>query len=385
MQNINKKNIIGKIKKHKTGYNYLSILPFPQKEISIFNEKIIQKSNHAQFLLGQLAGITELLPDVNYFISSYIIKDATSSSQIEGTKATLVDAFEFKINPELNKESDADDILNYIKALNFGIQRFEKDDFPFSLRLIKEMHNVLMKDARATHFSDPGNFRKTQNWIGGTTPENASFVPPEPEEMIDALDDFEKSLHKDFVHPVIQAGLLHAQFETIHPFLDGNGRTGRLIITFFLLHKKLLNKPVLFLSSYFKKHQKTYYSKLQDYHSGDFESWVDFFLDGVIETSEQAIQLSKEITKLREQDMYAVSKIKNRNPDINIKILQSIYTSPVISSNTVTEWTGFTKQGTILYINKLISVGVLELYKKGEGSNPSVYIHRKYVNLFLKN
>lgn len=380
---MNKKNIIGRIKRHSSGYDYMSLFPFPSDQILNLEEGIYNKANRAQFLLGELSGITELLPDVNFFISSYVTKDAASSSQIEGTRATMIDAFEFSSNYVIKNDSDADDIFNYIKALNYGIKRITDDNFPFSLRFIREVHKELMCNARSSHFCDPGNFRKSQNWIGGTTPNNATYVPPPPEELHEALDCLEKALHSDFTHPIIQAGLLHAQFETIHPFLDGNGRTGRLIIIFYLMHKKILNRPALFLSSYFKKHQGVYYSRLKEYHAGNVIAWLDFFLDGVIEIAEESILISKRVTNLREQDFIRMSKIRIRNVEINIKVLQKIYSNPIISSNEIVVLSGFTKQGAIAYIKKLVNVGILELYRKGEGSTPSTYIHRKYVSIFL--
>jgi len=242
-------NIIGQSKKHINGYSFLSLYLFPSANLKlVVSDELLQKANYTQFLLGKLSGITVLLPDVDYFISSYVMKDATASSQIEGTKATVVDAFEYTADSVINKNTDADDITHYVKALNYGLIRLKEENFPFSLRFIRELHKELMKNARSTHFSDPGEFRKSQNWIGGTRPDNASFVPPAPDELNKPLDDIEKFIHNTFIHPIIDAGLLHAQFETIHPFLDGNGRTGRLLIIFYLIHHKYLELPVLFLS-----------------------------------------------------------------------------------------------------------------------------------------
>jgi Fic family protein len=382
MNKKSQKNVLGKIKQHVNKYNYLCLSKFPPEQKFIFPQGILAKADRAQFLLGQLIGISEHLPDVNYFISSYVTKDATSSSQIEGTRATLIDAFEYGANQK-NKDTDADDIYNYIQALNFGLKRLNDDNFPLSLRLIKELHLELMKNARATHFSDPGHFRKSQNWIDGTNPGNASFVPPAPEEIMDNLSDLEKFMYSDTYHPIVQAGLLHAQFETIHPFLDGNGRTGRLLITFFLIHKKILDKPLLFLSAYFKKHQKVYYTRLQDYHMGNVLPWVEFFLDGMMETIEEAVQLTRDLSDLREKDIFRISKVKARDENLNFKVLQNLYNSPMVSTATMIGWTGFTRLGVKKYIEKLVKVGVLELYKKGEGVNPAVYIHKRYVELFL--
>jgi Fic family protein len=379
------KNIIGKNKKHSNGYEYLSLLPFPSKDIKNYiNQDLLQKSNTAQFLLGKLSGITVLLPDVNYFINAYVTKDAASSSQIEGTKATMIDAFEYAADPLNDKTSDADDIAHYIKALNYGLTRISVDDFPLTLRFIRELHKELMQGARSTHFSDPGEFRKTQNWIGGTRPDNASFVPPDPEEIHEPLGDLEKFIHTPFVHPIIDAGLLHAQFETIHPFLDGNGRAGRLLITFYLIHHKYLELPVLFLSSYFKRHQKLYYERLKEYHSGNILPWLDFFVDAVIETAQEAIEVSKKVTALRDKDLERVSMFDKRNSEMVLKVVKKLYTEPIVSTTTIQEWIGQSRPGTIKFIDRLIEAGILALHRKGEGTRPSLYVHNEYLKVFAE-
>jgi len=377
-------NIIGRIKKHKNGYNYLSLLPFPSTNIKkIVSNDLIQKANRAQFLLGKLSGITILLPDVDYFISSYIMKDATSSSQIEGTKATFIDAFEYVADPSIIDNTDADDISHYVHALNYGLKRLKKDDFPFALRFIKELHLKLMYEARVTHFADPGQFRKTQNWIGGTRPDNASFVPPAPEELNESLISLEKFIHNSFIHPIIDAGLLHAQFETIHPFLDGNGRTGRLLLIFYLIHYGYLDLPVLFLSSYFKKHQKVYYQRLDEYHNGNVIPWLDFFVDAVIETAEEAIEVSKRITKLRDHDLSVISKFSKKTSNTALNVIQKLYKDPIVSSTTIQKWISQSKPGTIKFIDKLVDGGILILHRKGEGVKPSLFAHKNYLKIFV--
>ena len=380
------KNIIGKPKKHVNGYEFLSLNPFPSDDLkSLISDELLQKANYAQFLLGKLSGITVLLPDVDYFISSYVMKDATASSQIEGTKATVMDALEYVADPTSDQDTDADDIAHYIEALNYGLVRLKEENFPFTLRFIKELHSKLMQGARSTHFADPGEFRKTQNWIGGTRPDNASFVPPAPEELNKPLADIEKFVHNTFSHPIIDAGLLHAQFETIHPFLDGNGRTGRLLITFYFIHHKYLELPVLFLSSYFKKHQKVYYHKLSSYHNSDIVPWLEFFVDAVSETAQDAIEISKDITALRDKDLEKISHLSKATTDVAVGVLQKLYKEPVVSTTTVQNWIKQSKPGTIKFIKRLVDVGILSLYKKGEGTRPDLYVHKRYVNIFVKN
>jgi len=377
------KNIIGQEKKHINGYSYLSLHKFPSADIKKeISDELLQKANQAQFLLGKLSGITLLLPDVDYFISSYVMKDATASAQIEGTRATEIDAFEFTADPTFSN-TDADDIVHYVEALNYGLKRLKEENFPFSLRFIRELHKKLMTKARATHFSDPGNFRKTQNWIGGTRPDNASFVPPAPEEISSNLKDLEEFIHTPFVHPILDAGILHAQFETIHPFLDGNGRVGRLLIIFYLIHHKYLELPVLFLSSYFKQYQKVYYQKLSDYHNGDVAGWLEFFSEAVIETAKEAIAISGHITELQKEDLSLIAGLNKNGSETALKIIKNLYKNPVVSTTMIQEWLGYSKSGTLKVVKNLEDIGILELYKKGEGSQPSLYIHRRYFNIFV--
>lgn len=305
-----------------------------------------------------------------------------SSSQIEGTRATMIDAIEAEAKVSGNVPADVDDILHYIKALNYGMKRVVADEFPVSLRFLRELHKKLMDQARATHFSDPGEFRKTQNWIGGNKPGNASFVPPPVSEMHRALNDLEKFMHsRDATLTLIKAALLHAQFETIHPFLDGNGRTGRMLITFYLWKEGFLEKPVLFLSSYFKKFQQVYYQKLFGYHHGEVEFWVDFFLDGVIEIANEAIDIVGKITTLREQDMQKIQKLGTRASESAASILPKLYGQPIVNNALVQKWTGFTRAGAQRVIDRFIKMRIL-LPKDQDIKYGQSYAYTKYIAIF---
>lgn len=371
---------IGTYIKQSQGFKAFIPEPFPPKQGFEFSKKIIQKANKATLTLGKLDGVTQLLPDVDFFLFMYICKDAASSSQIEGTKATMIDAIAATSNISDNLPEDVDDILHYIQALNYGLKRLK--DFPLSLRLIKEIHHELMRDARATHFSDPGSFRKSQNWIGGTTLSNAMFIPPPVEEMKRSMGELEKFFHQsDDILPIIKAGLIHAQFETIHPFLDGNGRTGRMLITLFLWLEKLLEQPVLFLSSYFKKHRKMYYDLINNYHEEKIENWIDFFLDGVIETSVEAIEVAKKITFLREQDMKKVHSLGKIEAKKSIEILYELFKLPIVNVNKIQEWTGFTRQGAYKVVKRFVELDILRPKEKNKSYGQS-YIYRKYVDIF---
>lgn len=374
---------IGTVQQQPTGYKAFIPDDFPPKQGFTFSSKIIQKASTATLLLGKLDGITQLLPDLDFFLFMYIRKDAASSSQIEGTKATMIDAIEAEASTAEKLPEDVDDILHYIRALNYGLVRLK--DFPLSLRFIKEVHKELMKGARSSHFSDPGNFRRSQNWIGGTTPNNAHFVPPPVHEMEKALGDLEKFLHKkDDLLPILKTGIVHAHFETIHPFLDGNGRTGRILITLFLWLEGLLDRPVLFLSAFFKKHQKLYYDRLDKYRGGEIEEWLDFFLDGVSEVSREAVETVKQITILREDDMRKVQSLGKTTAESSIKILPQLFRLPIVNIRTIQKWTGFSRQGAQNVIDRFVKLNILELKDENKAYGRS-YIYKKYVNIFNDN
>ncbi|MCP4050435.1 MAG: Fic family protein [bacterium] len=374
------KIIIGKNTKQPEGYSAFTLLPFPDKRLLDIPKLILLKATEAERLIGKLDGITHTLPDVDFFLSMFVAKDAAASAQIEGTQATIVDAIE-KDAGLASKTTDADDIIFYIKALNYGLNRLK--DFPFSLRLIREIHEQLMTDARATHFSAPGEFRKSQNWIGGTTPSNASFVPPAVQDMHSALADLEFFLHADTATiPVIQAALVHAQFETIHPFLDGNGRTGRLLITMLLCHRQLLERPVLFLSSYFRKHRKIYYQRLMDYHDGQIDKWLDFFLDGVINTANEAIAISKKITQLREEDMAKIQALGKREANSSVIVIRKLFSQPIVSSRSIMEWTGFSRMGAQKLIERFVKLGILS-NRDQQTTYDRTYSYKNYLNIFI--
>src|SRR5258708_3171259 len=298
--------------------------------------------------------------------------------------ATMIDAIEAEVKVSENTPEDVDDILHYIKALNYGIRRVTTDDFPIALRFVRELHKELMSKARATHFSDPGEFRKSQNWIGGTRPDNARFVPPPVVEMNRALGELEVFMHTDDTTPVVvKAGLVHAQFETIHPFLDGNGRTGRMLITFYLWKEGYLEKPVLFLSSFFKKHQKLYYEKLSNYHEGQVSEWVDFFLDGVIEISNEAIDIVGKITDLREKDIVNIQTLGKRALESAAKILPNLYAQPVVNVSIIQVWTGFTRAGAQQVIDRFIEIGILSPKDKDRKYGQS-YVYKEYLDIFTR-
>lgn len=272
--------------------------------------RLMGRIARADQALGRLDGVTSILPSTRLFVFMYVRKEALLSSQIEGTQSSLSDLLLFE-----NKETpfvpfdDVEEVSNYVVAMNHGLKRIA-EGFPLSLRLIREMHEKLLTSGRGSG-KQPGEFRTSQNWIGGTRPGNAIFVPPPPENVIACLGDLEKFLHDRTTYPVlIRAALAHVQFETIHPFLDGNGRLGRLLITLMLCEEHTLSEPILYLSLYLKKNRARYYELLQLVREkGDWETWLEFFLDGVAETAEQGTDTARRMLALFSKDKEKISSL----------------------------------------------------------------------------
>jgi len=377
-------NIIGNYIQQPQGYKAFVPFPIPPAGGFLFGASIIKKASEATRLVGKLDGITKLLPNLDFFLLMYLRKDAAASSQIEGTLATMIDAIEAEVSANTGIPEDVDDILHYIKALRYGMARVKVDDFPLSLRFLRELHRELMSQARASQYANPGEFRQTQNWIGGTCPDNAHFVPPPPAEMHRSLGELEKYMvQEDDTLTIIKAGILHAQFETIHPFLDGNGRTGRMLITFYLWHQHFLENPVLFLSSYFKKYQQLYYEKLTDYHNGQVAAWIDFFLDGVIEISKEAVDIVDKITKLHERDFMKIQKLGKRAAESAMRIMPRLYEQPIVNVSTIQQWTGYSRPGSQKIIDRFIKMKILSKKNKNVTYGQS-YVYREYLDIFAE-
>ena len=273
--------------------------PDPPLRIDTRLQRLLDEANQA---LGRLDAVTVLLPDPTQFLYSYIRKEAVLSSQIEGTQSSLSDLLLFENEGAPGAPlDDVEETSNYIAAMNHGLARIQSGELPLSNRLLREVHARLMRGVRGGDKA-PGEFRRTQNWLGGTRPGNARFVPPPPPEVVPAMSDLEKFLHDD-TPILIKVALAHAQFETIHPFLDGNGRVGRLLITLLLTSERVLQQPLLYLSLYFKEHRDTYYDRLQAVRTeGAWEEWLEFFLEGVIAVAGSATETARRIRALIERD-----------------------------------------------------------------------------------
>ena len=327
--------------------------PLPPDPPITWNEELRNLLSTADIALGRLDGIATILPNPDLFVAIYVRKEAVLSSQIEGTRASLIDILDYETTGEMVK--DVDEIVNYVRAMNYGLERLRS--LPLSLRLIREIHEELLEGVRGEHRT-PGEFRTTQNWVGppGSTINNAEFVPPPPHEMKTALGELEKFVHEQDNLPVlIKNALIHAQFETIHPFLDGNGRIGRLLITLILVHDHILERPLLYLSYYFKRNRGEYYERLNNIRNkGDWEGWLRFFLKGVCEVSEQAVKTAREIIRLQERDR---SRLAN-NPN-GLKLMDHLFINPLVTIKEVRRVTGVSDATAGRLVKKMIELGVL--------------------------
>ena len=317
--------------------------------------------SEADRALGRLDGSIYTLPNPDLFLYMYVRKEAVLSSQIEGTQSSLQDLLSAEAAVASGDiPGDVDEVVNYVKAMNRGLARLET--LPVSVRLIREIHQDLLHGVRGSHLT-PGELRRSQNWIGprGSSLADATFVPPPPDEVPHALADLEAFLHEgDSIPLLIKIGLAHAQFETIHPFLDGNGRVGRLLITFLLCERRTLNKPALYLSHYFKAHRQQYYDRLQAIReSGDWEGWLEFFLRGVAEVSAQATETARRILLLREQHRSLIAEGLGRAAGSGHRILEYLYEHPIVSAKQVQDLIGTTFAAANQIVHRLVAIGIL--------------------------
>lgn len=373
---------IGKLVQQPIGYKAFIPDKFPLEEQLLFRPKTQQLHAKAALMLGKLDGITQLLPDLDFFIFMYIRKEAARSSEIEGTQATIIDVIKSEAQIESRFPKDVERIVHYIDAMEYGLKRLET--LPLSLRFIREIHKVLIENTADAPGKTPGNFRISQNWVGGGSPMSAKFVPPPPSELNRCLDDFEKFLYaKDEYSPLIKAALAHAQFETIHPFLDGNGRTGRLLTTFYLCKLGILERPVLYLSEYFLNNQRNYYDSLNAYHqdSADISGWIDFFLDGVAIIANEAVETSKKINALHQIDIMKIQSL-GRRAKTGIIVLENLYKLPIINVKKIEEWTGLSRARSNELVQKFIELGILEQRDK-ETEYKREFWYKNYLDLFL--
>jgi Fic family protein len=337
--------------------------------------------SEADRALGRLDGSTEALPNPDLFVVMYVRKEAVLSSQIEGTQATLMDVLEFEAKAlEPDRPQDADEVVNYVSAMNYGLSRLPK--LPVSSRLFREIHAKLMTGVRGSR-KTPGEFRRSQNWVGppGSSIATATYVPPPVPEMHEALSQLEKFIHDRAPMPVlVKVGLVHSQFETIHPFLDGNGRVGRLLITFLLCERNILKRPLLYLSDYFKQNQAEYYHRLGAVQTdGDWEGWLKFFLRGVAEVSNEATTTSRKIVALTEQHRKLIVDRTHASHKA-LMLLERLFFSPMVSVSSVESFTGLSFANANELVKRFVDMKLLREVT-GKPRN-RLFAYDPYLDLF---
>ena len=354
--------------------------PLPPTPPIEWNETLLAAFDSAALALGRLDSASTMLPSTPLFLYTYVRKEAVLSSMIEGTQSSLSDLLLFEIDQEPGVPlADVQEVSNYVAALEHGLARL-KEGFPLSLRLFREMHGILLSHGRGSH-ADPGEFRRSQNWIGGTRPGNAYFVPPPAENVLACMGELEKFLHgiPQTTPPLLKAALAHVQFETIHPFLDGNGRLGRLLITLILCEQKVLREPLLYLSLYFKKHRQYYYERLNDVReTGDWETWLEFFAEAIINTASQAVDSIRRLATMADTDKASIATLGRVVPSV-----QAIHTAmlerPIVSAGWLAEKTGLTPATVNKALARLEPLGIVK--QLGDNRRNRLFSYKQYMEI----
>lgn len=337
-----------------------------------------QLLSQATLALGRLDAAAQLIPNPDLFVGMYVNREAVLSSQIEGTQASLTDVLVYEIERDSDSSGDVREVLNYIAAMNHGLDRLA--ELPLSLNLIREIHRVLMQGVRGQN-RDPGEFRRSQSWIGpeGTPMSAATFIPPPPQELMRHLGALEKFMHDETSPPLVRAGLVHAQFETIHPFLDGNGRIGRLLITFILCQAGVLHRPLLYLSHFLKQHRAEYYDRLQAVRiDGRWEEWMDFFLTGVATTASEAWQTARSILDLQQRHRQL---LQSEHASANaLAVHELLWRRPLVTVPFLQDELHITFAGANGIVQRLVDLGILA-ESTGYRRNRR-FIYRDYLALF---
>jgi len=370
--------------RQSTGYRAFiptSLPPVPPININSEMQRLLSEADRA---LGRLEGSIQTLPNPDLFVLMYVRKEAVLSSQIEGTQASINDLLKAEAKVfDADTPQDVDEVINYVKAMNHGLARLS--DLPLSVRLIKEIHEHLLDGVRGQNLQ-PGELRRSQNWIGpqGSTLMTATFVPPPHQEAALALGELEKFLHQDdHIPPLVKIGMAHAQFETIHPFLDGNGRIGRLLITFFLCQQGILQKPVLYLSHFFKQNRTEYYERLQKIRDdGEWENWLKFFLKGVASVATQATETARQIVGLRERHRTLITNNFGSAGANGARLLEYLYRRPTLSVNAAKDLLGISYPNANNLVEKFRTNGIL--FEVTGNARNRQFLYTPYIDLFSK-
>jgi Fic family protein len=372
----------GRFIKQVEGYKAFIPAPLPPEPALLFDPEMLRLLSEADHAVGQLDGVASKLPNPEFFVAMYVRHEAVLSSQIEGTQSTLEDILEYEIGAGgAEQPKDVEEVVNYVSAMNHGLARL--DTLPLSLRLIREIHEKLMTGTRGGE-KNPGEFRRTQNWIGpsGATLRTARFVPPPVSDMQAALDNLENFLHDEELPILVHCALVHAQFETIHPFLDGNGRVGRLLITFLLCHRQVLSKPLLYLSAYLKTNRIEYYDRLMAIrNNGDWEGWIKFFLRGVSEVSRAATGTAHSIVTLRETQRANINKQLAAATIANsMKLLDLLFDHPIVTVRIVEENLNCAFVTASKLVDEFVKHGILKETTGGQRNR--VFRFEPYLDIF---
>lgn len=361
------------------GY-YKSFQPaYINRQWHVNSMEVLQLLSQADRELGKLDMYSEYIPNIDLFISMHVLKEATQSSKIEGTQTNMEEALLDREDIPLDKRDDWEEVQNYIKAMETAIKALDK--LPFSSRLIREIHKVLLQGVRGER-KQPGEFRNSQNWIGGATINDALFIPPVHTSVHELMSDIEKFIHNEELHmpELLKIAIIHYQFETVHPFLDGNGRVGRLLITLYLVNKGILGKPILYLSDFLERNRKLYYDNLmlvRDKH--DINQWFKFFLVGIIETSKNGVSTFDSILQLQKQIDLKLQDLRSRAANAQ-KVINSLYQRPVINAEKVSVITGISMPSSYKLIKLLEELEILKEITGGQRGR--MYAFEKYIKLF---
>ncbi|MDO9593682.1 MAG: Fic family protein [Lutibacter sp.] len=364
---------------HNQGF-YKSFQPtLINKQWLLDDMEIQQLLSKADRQLGRLDMYSEYIPNIDLFISMHVLKEATQSSKIEGTQTNIEEALLDKEDIVLDKRDDWEEVQNYIEAMNTAIKQLET--LPFSTRLIKETHRILLQGVRGKN-KQPGEFRTSQNWIGGATISDATFIPPLHNSLAELMGDLEKFAHnEEFYFPdLLKIALIHYQFETIHPFLDGNGRAGRLLITLYLVDKTILKKPILYLSDFFERNRQLYYDNLMNVRTkNDLKQWFKFFLVGIIETAKKGIETFDAVLKLKKEIEEKIQKTNNRSHHL-LNIMEFLYQKPIVNAIKIVALTNVSQPTAYKILQELVSMNILKEITGGKRGK--VYVFDNYIKLF---
>lgn len=365
----------------KQGY-YKSFEPNPiNREWHIDDLEVQNLLSQADRAIGKLDMYAQYVPNIELFIQMHVVKEATKSSKIEGTQTNIEEALLDKDEVPLDKRDDWEEVQNYIEALRYAAERLK--DLPFSSRLIKEIHKVLLQGVRG-EYKQPGEFRQSQNWIGGASINDAIFVPPIHLSVPELISDIEKFVHNEelLLPDLIKIAIIHYQFETIHPFLDGNGRIGRLMIPLYLIEKNILKAPILYLSDFFERNRSLYYDNLMRVREkNDMRQWLKFMLTGIIQTANKGVKTFDSILQLQKQTENSISKLGSKSANA-IKVINHLYQKPYINYQKVMSITGISHVSAYKMIEQLESLGILkEIHGVQRGKE---YVFAEYLDIFIK-